>query len=76
MTGRHAIGEFYRGAFTALSQADFTLDACVFADDALLIRSGATSTAARIENAVDTFVFADGLIRLQTTVFDLQARTE
>ena len=76
ITGRHAIGGFYRGAFTALPQADFTLPARVFADDALLISSRATSTAARIENAVDTFVFADELIRRQTTVFDLQTLTE
>jgi hypothetical protein len=42
----------------------------------LRILSSATSAAARIDNAVDTFVFADGLIRLRTTVRDFQARTE
>jgi ketosteroid isomerase-like protein len=76
ITGRRGIGEFYRGAFAALPQAVFTVSACVFAHDALLIRWSATSTAARIENGVDTFVFADGLIRLQTIVFELQAPTE
>ena len=37
-----------------------------YADDALFITWSATSAKARVTDGVDTFVFRDGLIRVQT----------
>jgi ketosteroid isomerase-like protein len=69
--GRDGIGEFFAGALAALPLAEFTLSLSVFAGDVLLLQWSATSAHNRITDAVDTFVFAEGLIRLQTTVFRL-----
>ena len=70
--GRDGIGEFFAGALAALPQAEFTTSLTIFAADALLLQWSATSAGNRIVDAVDTFVFAEGLIRLQTTVFRLE----
>jgi|SRR4051812_2734555 ketosteroid isomerase-like protein len=71
--GRDAIREFLTAALGALPEAEFTVGAAVFEGDALLLLWSATSPTGRITDAVDTFVFADGRIRLQTTVFHLES---
>ena len=71
--GREEIGQFFAAALRALPDATFQARAAVFDGDALLLVWSADSASARITDAVDTFVFADGLIRLQTTAFTLQA---
>jgi hypothetical protein len=48
------------------------MGAAVFEGDALLLLWSATSPKGKITDAVDTFVFADGRIRLQTTVFHVE----
>lgn len=45
----------------------------VFADDMLYLDWKATSAASKVEDGVDTFVFANGLIRLQTAVYTVQS---
>jgi ketosteroid isomerase-like protein len=72
LQGKVAIREFFTAALSALPEAEFTMGSTVFAGDALLVRWGATSPGGRITDAVDTFVFAKGKIRLQTTVFRLE----
>jgi hypothetical protein len=47
----------------------------VFADDVLLLRWSADSARARVADGVDTFVFRDGLIRLQTVNYTLQRKS-
>jgi uncharacterized protein (TIGR02246 family) len=70
--GRSAIREFYVAALGALPKAEFTLGSMVFAGDALLVLWTASSPEGRINDGVDTFVFADGNIRLQTTSFHVE----
>jgi ketosteroid isomerase-like protein len=70
--GRNAIGEFCTAALGALPEAYFTMGAAVFEGDALLLLWSATSPKGKITDAVDTLVFADGRIRLQTTVFHVE----
>lgn len=70
--GRNAIGEFFTAALGALPQAEFAMGTAVFEGDALLLLWSATSPKGRITDAVDTFVFTDGKIRLQTTVFHVE----
>ena len=47
----------------------FTFGTATFAGDALLLRWTAASPQGRIDDGVDSFVFADGMIRLQTASF-------
>ncbi|TQN43486.1 SnoaL-like protein [Blastococcus colisei] len=70
--GHKAIGEFLTAALGALPEAEFTVGAAVFEGDALLLVWSVTSPKGKITDAVDTFVFADGKIRLQTTVFHVE----
>jgi hypothetical protein len=44
----------------------------VFADDILFLEWSADSAHTRVEDGIDTFVFRDGLIRVQTVRYTLQ----
>jgi len=46
----------------------------VFADDILLLEWSAESAHTRVDDGIDTFVFHDGLIRVQTVRYTLQRR--
>ena len=70
--GRSAIRQFYVAALGALPEAEFTFGSMMFAGDALLLQWSASSPKGRINDGVDTFVFADGKIRLQTTSFHVE----
>jgi ketosteroid isomerase-like protein len=69
--GRDAIGDFFSAALSALPDVKFTFGSATFAGDALLLRWSASSPQGRIDDAVDTFVFSDGMIRLQTASFSV-----
>ena len=66
-----------RQAFTKLlgdvPQATWDLRTTIYEDDILFLEWGAEGGGNRIEDAVDTFVFRDGLIRVQTVRYTLQA---
>jgi hypothetical protein len=70
--GRAAIREFFAAALGGFPEARFTVDSTVFARDALLLTWSATSPAGTITGAVDTFVFTEDHIRLQTTAFRVE----
>jgi hypothetical protein len=70
--GHDAIRQFLTAALGGPPQAEFSGGAAVFEGDALLLLSSATSPKGKITDAVDTSVFADGRIRLQTTVFHVE----
>jgi hypothetical protein len=44
----------------------------LYEDDILLLEWKATSSASKVEDGIDTFVFRDGLIRVQTVRYTLQ----
>jgi hypothetical protein len=44
----------------------------VFADDILFLEWSAVSAHTKVEDGIDTFVFRDGLIRVQTVRYTLQ----
>ena len=64
-----------RQVFTQLlgdvPQAEWELDT-VFADDVLYLEWKATGGGRKVEDGIDTFVFADGMIRVQTVVYTVQ----
>ena len=44
----------------------------MYEDDILLLEWKATSAGSRVEDGIDTFVFRNGLIRVQTVRYTLQ----
>ena len=44
----------------------------VFAEDVLYLEWKATGGGRKVEDGVDTFIFADGMIRVQTVVYHVQ----
>jgi hypothetical protein len=65
-----------RQAFTKLlgdvPNAQWALPTQVFEDDILFLEWTAESEKTKIEDGIDTFVFRDGLIRVQTVRYTLQ----
>jgi ketosteroid isomerase-like protein len=65
-----------RAAFTQLladvPDAAWALKTQIYEGDALFLEWAATSAATKVEDGIDTFVFRDGLIRLQTVRYTLQ----
>lgn len=71
-------GEVYRGKDGArqvfvqllsdVPQAQWELDT-TFADDVLYLEWKATGGGRKVEDGIDTFIFADGMIRVQTVVY-------
>jgi hypothetical protein len=65
-----------RQAFTKLlgevPQATWDLKTTIYEDDILFLEWGAEGGGNRIEDGIDTFVFRDGLIRVQTVRYTLQ----
>jgi ketosteroid isomerase-like protein len=65
-----------RAAFAQLladvPDAAWDLKTLIFEGDVLFLEWAATSAATRVEDGIDTFLFRDGLIRLQTVRYTLQ----
>jgi ketosteroid isomerase-like protein len=65
-----------RAAFTQLladvPNADWALPTQIYEGDALFLEWTADSEKTRVDDGIDTFVFRDGLIRLQTVRYTLQ----
>jgi hypothetical protein len=65
-----------RQAFTRLlgevPQATWDIKTTIFEDDILFLEWGAQGGGNRVEDGIDTFVFRDGLIRVQTVRYSLQ----
>jgi predicted SnoaL-like aldol condensation-catalyzing enzyme len=65
-----------RQAFTKLlgevPQAAWDIKTTIYDGDILLLEWSAEGGGNRIEDGIDTFVFGDGLIRVQTVRYTLQ----
>ncbi|HTT00019.1 MAG TPA: nuclear transport factor 2 family protein [Streptosporangiaceae bacterium] len=65
-----------RAAFTQLladvPDAAWELRTQIYEDDVLLLEWAADADKTRVEDGIDTFIFRDGLIRLQTVRYSLQ----
>jgi ketosteroid isomerase-like protein len=65
-----------RQAFTKLlgevPQATWDIKTTIYEGDILFLEWGAEGGGNRIEDGIDTFVFRDGLIRVQTVRYTLQ----
>lgn len=65
-----------RTAFTQLladvPDAAWALKTQIYEGDVLFLEWAADSAATRVEDGIDTFIFRDGLIRLQTVRYTLE----
>ena len=65
-------------AFTRLladvPNADWDLKTLIYADDVLFLGWAADAARTRVKDGIDTFVFRDGLIRVQTLRYTLQLK--
>jgi ketosteroid isomerase-like protein len=65
-----------RAAFTQLladvPNASWDLKTQLYEDDVLFLEWAADAGATRVDDGIDTFVFADGLIRVQTIRYTVQ----
>jgi ketosteroid isomerase-like protein len=67
-----------RAAFTQLladvPNADWSLKTQIYEDDILFLEWAADAGATRVDDGIDTFVFRDGLIKVQTVRYTLLHR--
>jgi len=65
-----------RAAFTQLladvPNAAWDLKTVIYEGDVLFLEWAATAATTKVEDGIDTFVFGDGLIRLQTVRYTLR----
>ncbi len=69
--GKDGARQVFTQLLSDVPQAKWEL-ATVFAEDVLYLEWQATSSARKVEDGIDTFVFADGMIRVQTVVYTVQ----
>ncbi|HEX6498890.1 MAG TPA: nuclear transport factor 2 family protein [Micromonosporaceae bacterium] len=64
--GRDGVREGFAALLADLPDASWELPTQLFDQDILLLEWTADSRANRVDDGIDTFVFRDGLIRVQT----------
>jgi ketosteroid isomerase-like protein len=69
--GKDGARQVFIQLLSDVPQAAWQLET-VFADDVLYLEWKATGGGRKVEDGVDTFIFADGMIRVQTVVYHVQ----
>lgn len=72
LEGLTGVEAFYTQALAGLPDLEVTITSKVFGEDALLARWTAAATAGTVDDGVDTFVFTDGKISLQSSWFTIE----
>jgi hypothetical protein len=70
--GKEGIRQAFTRLLGELPQAAWDIRTTIFEDDILFLEWGAQGGGNRVEDGIDTFVFRDGLIRVQTVRYTLQ----
>jgi uncharacterized protein (TIGR02246 family) len=70
--GKDGIRQAFTKLLSEIPQATWDLKTTIYEDDILFLEWGAEGGGNRIQDAVDTFVFRDGLIRVQAVRHTLQ----
>jgi hypothetical protein len=70
--GKDGIREAFTELLADVPNAAWELGTQIYEDDVLFLEWAATSAATKVEDGIDTFVFSDGLIRVQTVRYTLQ----
>ena len=66
LRGKDGIRQAFQKVFDDLGDAELALKTATFEDDALFIEWTAKGSTVRVDDGIDTFIFRDGQIRLQT----------
>ena len=66
--GRDGARRVFTQLLSDVPQAEWDLEP-VFADDVLYLAWKATGGGRKVEDGIDTFIFRDGMIRVQTVVY-------
>ena len=69
--GKEGVREGFVQLLADLPAATWELPTQIYADDVLLLEWKAEARTNRVEDGIDTFVFRDGLIRVQTVRYTL-----
>jgi hypothetical protein len=72
LRGKDGVREAFTKLLGDLPNAEWELLSTNFADDILLLEWKATSEKTKAEDGIDTFVFRDGMIRVQTVRYTVQ----
>ena len=72
--GKDGVREAFTQLLADVPNADWDLKTLIYVDDVLLLEWAADAARTRVEDGIDTFVFRDGLIRLQTVRYTLQLK--
>jgi ketosteroid isomerase-like protein len=73
LRGKDGVRKGFEGLLAQVPEATWNVPVQIYEDDVLFITWSATSAKARVTDGVDTFVFRDGLIRVQTVRFTLES---
>jgi ketosteroid isomerase-like protein len=69
--GKDGARQVFTQLLSDVPGAKWELDT-VFVDDVLYLEWKATGGGRKVEDGIDTFVFSDGMIRVQTVVYTVQ----
>jgi ketosteroid isomerase-like protein len=69
--GRDEIRAAFARLLADVPDAAWDLKTQIYEGDVLFLEWAATAAATRVEDGIDTFIFRDGLIRLQTVRYTL-----
>jgi hypothetical protein len=72
LRGKDGIRQAFIKLLSEVPQATWDIKTTIYEDDILFLEWGAEGGGNRIEDGIDTFVFRDGLIRVQTVRYTLQ----
>lgn len=72
LRGKDGIRQAFTKLLGELPQAAWDIRTTLYEDDVMLLAWGAEGGGNRVDDGIDTFVFRDGLIRVQTVRYTLQ----
>jgi SnoaL-like protein len=70
--GKDGVRKAFEKLTSEVPGAAWELPTQIYEDDILFLEWKATSANSKVEDGIDTFVFRDGLIRIQTVRYTLQ----
>lgn len=72
--GKDGVREGFTKLLSDLPSAEWDVPTQIFEDDVLFIEWNAESGNTKADDGIDTFVFRDGMIRVQTVRYTLQTK--
>jgi ketosteroid isomerase-like protein len=69
--GKDGIREAFNQLLADVPNAAWDLKTLIYEDDVLFLEWAADAGATRVDDGIDTFIFRDGMIRLQTVRYTL-----